>query len=96
MRHFDLVLPGRIIRVIHERLVEDPETQIRRLLARLDLDFDPACLSFHETKRAVRTPSSEQVRRPINRDGIGQWRPYEPWLGPMKQALGQALHDWDK
>jgi tetratricopeptide (TPR) repeat protein len=91
MAHFDRVLPGRVVRVVHEQLVEEPEAEIRRLLDALGLDFDPACLQPHETKRAVRTASSEQVRRPINRDGIGQWRPYEPWLGPLKEALGPAL-----
>jgi hypothetical protein len=77
--------------VVHERLVDAPEAEVRRLLGALGLDFDPACLSPHETKRAVRTASSEQVRRPINRDGIGQWRAYEPWLGPLKEALGPVL-----
>jgi tetratricopeptide (TPR) repeat protein len=91
MGHFDRVLPGRVHRVIHERLVDDPEPEVRRLLAYLGLDFDPACLRFHENKRAVRTASSEQVRRPINREGIGQWRAYEPWLGPLKEALGPVL-----
>ncbi|MDB5693865.1 MAG: sulfotransferase family protein [Alphaproteobacteria bacterium] len=92
--HFDRVLPGRVVRVVHEQLVAEPEAEIRRLLDALGLDFDPACLQPHETKRAVRTASSEQVRRPINRDGIGQWRPYEPWLEPLKQALGPVLAAW--
>jgi tetratricopeptide (TPR) repeat protein len=92
--HFDRVLPGRIVRVVHEQLVEQPEAEIRRLLDALGLGFDPACLSAHETKRAVRTASSEQVRRPINRDGIGQWRLYEKWLGPLKAALGPVLASW--
>jgi hypothetical protein len=91
MAHFDAIFPGRIVRVIHERLVDEPEAEVRRLLAALGLEFDPACLRFHETKRAVRTASSEQVRRPINRDGIGQWRVYETWLGPLKEALGPVL-----
>lgn len=94
MAHFDRVQPGRVIRMIHEQLVDDPEAEIRRLLEALGLAFDPACLAFHETKRAVRTASSEQVRRPINREGIGQWRAYEPWLDPLKQALGPALQSW--
>jgi tetratricopeptide (TPR) repeat protein len=94
MAHFDRVLPGRIHRAVHERLVEAPETQIRGLLEALGLPFDPACLRFHENDRAVRTASSEQVRRPINRDGIGQWRPYEPWLGPLKDALGEVLETY--
>ncbi|HEX8482772.1 MAG TPA: sulfotransferase [Allosphingosinicella sp.] len=91
MSHFDRVLPGRVHRVIHERLVDDPETEVRRLLDHLGLPFDPACLRFHENERAVRTASSEQVRRPINREGIDQWRPFEPWLGPLKAALGPVL-----
>jgi tetratricopeptide (TPR) repeat protein len=91
MAHFDRVLPGRVHRVIHERLIEDPEPEIRALLKTLGLPFDPACLSFHETRRAVRTASSEQVRRPINRDGMDQWRPYEAHLGPLKEVLGPVL-----
>jgi tetratricopeptide (TPR) repeat protein len=91
MAHFDTVMPGRIVRVIHEKLLDDPEGEIRRLLLELDLPFEEACLTFHANDRAVRTASSEQVRRPINRDGADQWRPYEQWLGPLKDALGPAL-----
>jgi hypothetical protein len=91
MRHFDAALPGRVHRVIYERLVEDPEGEVRRLLDHLGLPFEQACLRFYENERAVRTASSEQVRRPINREGMDQWRPYEPWLGPLKQALGPVL-----
>jgi tetratricopeptide (TPR) repeat protein len=91
MAHFDAVLPGRVHRLIHERLIEDPEGEVRRLLAYLGLDFDPACLRFHENKRAVRTASSEQVRRPLNREGVDQWRPYAEWLGPLEEALGPVL-----
>ena len=91
MAHFDSALPGRVHRVIHERLVEEPEGEIRRLLGHLGLPFDPACLRFHENDRAVRTASSEQVRRPINREGMAQWRPYAAWLGPLEQALGSVL-----
>jgi tetratricopeptide (TPR) repeat protein len=87
MAHFDAVQPGRVHRVDHEALVADPEAEIRNLLDHLGLPFDPACLAFHETERAVRTASSEQVRRPINRDGLDQWRAFEPWLGPLKDAL---------
>ena len=75
--------------------VDDPEAEIRALLDFLGLPFEPACLAFHQTERAVRTASSEQVRRPINRDGVGQWRAYEPWLDPLKAALGPALKTWD-
>ena len=88
MAHFDSVLPGRIHRVIHESMLDDPETEIRALLGYLGLPFEDACLNFHENKRAVRTASSEQVRRPINRDGVGQWKPYDAHLGPLKTALG--------
>ena len=91
MAHFDRVLPGRVHRVIHERLIEHPEAEIRALLEALGLPFDPACLRFHENRRAVRTASSEQVRRPINRDGMDQWRAYEAHLGPLKQALAPVL-----
>jgi cytochrome c-type biogenesis protein CcmH/NrfG len=91
MAHVDTVLPGRVHRVIHERLLDDPEGEVRSLLDALGLEFDPACLAFYENRRAVRTASSEQVRRPLNRDGQDQWRPYESWLRPLKDALGPVL-----
>jgi len=91
MQHFDTVLPGRIHRVIHERLIDDPETEVRRMLDYLGLPFDERCMRFHETERAVHTPSSEQVRRPISREGTGRWRPYAHWLGPLENALGDVL-----
>jgi tetratricopeptide (TPR) repeat protein len=91
MRHVDEVLPGRVHRVLHEDMVEDPEREVRLLLDHLGLPFDEACLRFYENERAVRTASSEQVRRPINREGLDQWRAYEPWLGPLKEALGPVL-----
>ena len=94
MRHFDHVLPGRIHRVIYEDMVEDTETEVRRLLDYCGLPFEDACLRFYETNRTVRTVSSEQVRRPIFREGIDQWRNFEPWLGPLKAALGPALESW--
>ncbi|HEY0043513.1 MAG TPA: sulfotransferase [Allosphingosinicella sp.] len=94
MAHFDAVLPGRIHRVIHERLLDDPEAEVRALLRYCGLPFDPACLRPHENTRAVRTASSEQVRRPLNREGTGQWRPYEAWLGPLKDALGPVLESY--
>jgi tetratricopeptide (TPR) repeat protein len=94
MDHVDRVLPGRVHRLIYEDLVADPEREIRRLLAYLDLPFDPATLRFHENPRAVRTASSEQVRRPINREGLDRWRDFEEWLGPLKTALGPALEGW--
>jgi len=88
MDHYDRVLPGRIHRVIHEALLDDPESEVRALLGYLGLDFEEACMDFHSNARAVRTASSEQVRRPINRDGVGQWEPYARWLGPLEAALG--------
>jgi tetratricopeptide (TPR) repeat protein len=91
MAHFDAVLPGRVHRVIHENLLADPEREVRALLAALNLPFEDACLAFHENRRAVRTASSEQVRRPINRDGEGQWRPVEAGLAPLAEALGPVL-----
>lgn len=91
MAHFDLVCPGAIHRVIYEQMVDDTETEVRALLAYCGLDFEPACLAFHETQRPVRTASSEQVRQPIFRDGIDQWRNYEPWLGLLKETLGDVL-----
>jgi len=94
MRHFDPVQPGAVRHVINERLIEDPEGEIRAMLEFADLPFDPACLSFHANTRAVRTPSAEQVRKPINRDGVDYWRHYEPWLDELKLALGPALEGW--
>jgi tetratricopeptide (TPR) repeat protein len=91
MAHFDAVLPGRVHRVIYERLVADTEVEVRRLLAYLGLEFDPACLRFFDNGRAVATPSSEQVRQPIFTDAIDHWRGFEPWLGPLKAALGPVL-----
>ena len=94
MDHFAGVLPGRIYRLIYEDLVADPETEVRRLLDHLGLPFAPACLTFYETERTVLTVSSEQVRRPIFKEGLDQWRNYEPWLGPLSDALGPALQSW--
>ena len=91
MAHFDAMLPGRVHRVFYESLVEDTEAEVRRLLAHCGLPFEEACLRFYENERAVRTASSEQVRQPIFRDGMDQWRHYEPWLGPLKAALGPVL-----
>ncbi len=91
MTHVDAVLPGRVHRVIHETMIEDTEAQVRALLDHVGVPFDPACLRFWENDRAVRTASSEQVRRPINRDGVGQWQRFEPWLSPLKTALGPVL-----
>ena len=91
MRHWDVVLPKRILRVEHEDVVNDLEGSVRRLLDHCGLPLEPACIEFHKTERSVRTPSSEQVRQPIFRDGLDQWRKYEPWLGPLEAALGDAL-----
>ncbi len=95
MAHLDAVQPGRIHRVLHERLIDDPETEIRALLDYCGLEWDDNCLNFHENKRAVRTASSEQVRQPLSRSGVDQWKPFEQWLDPLKQALGPALVRWD-
>jgi tetratricopeptide (TPR) repeat protein len=91
MRHWDSVLPGRVLRVQHEDLVDDLEGNVRRLLAYCGLEFETACVEFHKTERSVRTASSEQVRQPIYREGLDQWRHYEPWLGTLRAALGDAL-----
>ena len=91
MAHYDAVLPGRVTRVFYETLVADTEAEIRRLLGELGLPFDPACLRFFENRRPVATPSSEQVRRPIFAEGVDNWRRFEPWLDPLKAALGPAL-----
>ena len=96
MRHSDDVLPGAVHRLIHEELVDDPEREVRRLLDFLGLPFDSACLAFYENPRAVRTASSEQVRRPISREGLEQWKSFEPWLDPLKRALGPVLQDWHR
>jgi tetratricopeptide (TPR) repeat protein len=90
MRHWDDVLPGRVLRVQYEDVVEDLEGGVRRMLEPCGLPFEPACLAFHETRRSVRTPSSEQVRQPIGREGLEQWRHYAPWLGDLRDALGDA------
>ena len=87
MAHWDRVLPGRILRVQHEDLVEGLEANVRRMLDFCGLAFEPQCLEFHKTARSVRTASSEQVRRPLYREGLQQWRNYEPWLGELRHAL---------
>lgn len=86
--HFDRVMPGHVHHVIHESLLADPESEVRALLDFMDLPFEEACLQFHRNTRAVRTASSEQVRRPINRDGVDAWKPYAQWLGPLVAMLG--------
>jgi len=91
MAHWDAVLPGRVLRVFHEDVVDDLGGSVRRMLDYCGLEFEPACVEFHKTARSVRTPSSEQVRRPIFREGLDQWTRYEPWLAPLRDALGDAL-----
>ena len=91
MAHIDAVLPGRVHRVHYEALVDDTEAEVRRLLDYCGLPFEAACLKFYENDRAVRTASSEQVRQPIFREGVDHWRHYEPWLGPLREALGEVL-----
>jgi tetratricopeptide (TPR) repeat protein len=91
MRHWDEVLPGRVLRVWHEDVVDDLEVNVRRMLDFCGLQFEARCVDFHKTERSVRTASSEQVRQPIFREGLDQWKHYERWLGPLKDALGDAL-----
>jgi len=91
MEHWDAVLPGRVLRVNHQDVVADLEGAVRRMLDHCGLAFEPACLEFHKTRRSVRTPSSEQVRQPIFREGLDRWKPYAAWLGPLETALGDAL-----
>jgi len=91
MAHVDRVLPGRVHRVIYERMVDDTEAEVRALLAACGLEFEPACLDFHRTERPVRTASSEQVRRPIFREGKDAWLPYAAYLDPLRDALGDVL-----
>jgi tetratricopeptide (TPR) repeat protein len=94
MRHWDQVLPGRILRVLHEDVVDDLDGNVRRILAFCGLSFEPQCIDFHRTERSVRTASSEQVRQPLSREGLEHWKNFEPWLGPLKAALGDALRTW--
>ena len=91
MQHWDEALPGRVLRVFYEDVVEDLEGNVRRILEFCGLEFERACLDFHQTKRSIRTASSEQVRQPLFRGGLLQWRNYEPWLRPLEDALGDAL-----
>lgn len=94
MRHYDVAMPGFVHRIVYEDLVADVEGETRRLLDYLGLEFDPACLQFHSTERPVLTISAGQVREPINRKGIDAWRPFEPYLGPLKKALGPVTEEW--
>ncbi len=91
MDFWDKALPGKVLRVRYEEVVDDVETQVRRILDYCGLEFEEDCLSFHRTERAVRTPSSEQVRRPIYTSGLDYWRNYEAWLTPFRDALGEEV-----
>ena len=91
MEHWDAALPGRVLRVHHEDVVDGLERSVRLILDFCELPFEPACIEFHRTERSIRTASSEQVRQPIFRDGLDQWRNFEAWLGPLREALGDAL-----
>ncbi len=93
MDHWDEVLPGFVLRVMHEEVVDDLETQVRRILDFCDLPFESSCVQFHKTERNIRTPSSEQVRQPIFREGLDRWRGYEKHLGPLREALGAGILD---
>jgi hypothetical protein len=90
MRHWDAVLPGRVHRVIYEDLIEDLEGSVRQALTYCGLDFEQSCLDFHQNSRSVATASSEQVRTPLNRQGLDAWLPYRPWLRPLELGLGDA------
>lgn len=94
MAHFDSVLPGRIHRVIYERMIENPEHEVRALLDYCGLPFEEGCLKFYENDRTVRTASSEQVRQPLYRDAVEHWQNYEGWLDPLKAALGPVLETY--
>ena len=91
MAHWDCALPGRILRIKHEDVVDDLEGNVRRMLEFCELEFEQGCIEFHKTQRTVHSASSEQVRRPLYREGVDQWRRYEPWLGPLKEALGPLV-----
>lgn len=96
MARFEEAAPGRVHRVLYEDVIENTEAEVRRLLGYLGLPFEPACLKFHANARAVRTASSEQVRQPIYSGAVEQWRHYEPWLQPLKEALGQTLERYPR
>jgi tetratricopeptide (TPR) repeat protein len=96
MEHYDTVLPKRVHRVYYEQLVADPEGEVRRLLDYCGLPFERGCLHFYENRRVVQTISSEQVRRPIYSESVDQWRHYEPWLGPLKEAVGDLAERYPR
>ena len=90
MAHWDAVIPGKVLRIEHEDVVDNLDANVRKILDFCGLEFEPQCLEFYKTERSIRTASSEQVRRPIFKEGIDQWRNFEPWLGPLKTALGSS------
>ena len=96
MDHWHNALPNRILEVNYESVVADLESQVRRLLDHCNLPFEESCIRFHETERAVRTASAQQVRQPIYRTGIAHWQNYEEWLEPLKQAIGPELLEEQK
>ncbi len=91
MDHWDRVLPNKVLKVNNEDIIEDLEGQVRRMLEFLELPYEEECISFYETDRSVRTASSEQVRRPINKDGMERWKPYSKHLKPLLNHLGEDL-----
>ena len=91
MNHWNKVLPNKILRVNNEDIIEDLEGQVHRMLEFLELPYEEECISFYETDRSVRTASSEQVRRPINKEGLGRWKPYSRHLKPLVNSLGEGL-----
>ena len=91
MNHWDNVLPNKILRVNNEDVIDDLEGQVRRILSFLELPFEDACVSFHKTERSVRTASSEQVRQPINKKGMGRWKPYAKHLKPLINSIDKNL-----
>ena len=91
MDHWDAVLPGKVLRVNYEDVVGDIEPQVRRILDHIGLPFEVACINFHQTERAVRTASSEQVRQPIFKSGLDQWAHFAPYLDPLRAILGPEL-----
>ena len=93
MKHWDEVLPGKILDVQYEDVVNDLDNQVKRILDYCELPFEENCINFHKTERNVRTPSSEQVRQPIYKSGLEQWKNFEPWLQPLKDALGENYSD---
>jgi tetratricopeptide (TPR) repeat protein len=91
MDHWDRVLPGKVLRFNNEDVVEDLENQVSRLLEFLEIPFEEQCISFYETDRLIRTPSSEQVRKPVNKDGMGRWKPYAKYLKPLLDVIDEDL-----